>query len=234
MNVVLAGFSVMPYKRSDKIALPKNFIEQHPQPMLLVVVDGNKNHAVLGQQFAQQLQPRPHHAQPLLMPLLVVAVHRAVFLQPALHQIGIHIVVVAPALVAGVIRRVNVNAIHPPRITRHQRFERMQIIAMHNQVALLHIPAPRQHRLPPHHIQRPIRHRQMMRINDLFAFEIKNRHDNPLKTGGQQKPEVAQAVLHRRPTHIKFIRHLFDAGGLPDVHIRMLVEVLIEQILRHQ
>ena len=56
--------------------------------------------------------------------------------KPLLHEWTIHIVVVGPALVAGVVRRVDVDALHPTGVAGQQRLERMKIIPMDDEVAV--------------------------------------------------------------------------------------------------
>ena len=103
-----------------------NLIHQRPQMMHLVVVDGDEDRAVVGQQLAQELQPREHHAAPLVVAGEIVAVHRAA--QPVAHHRRVDLVVVNPPLVAGVVGRVDVDALHLPGIAWQQRLERVQVV----------------------------------------------------------------------------------------------------------
>ena len=43
---------LFPCDVGHKVLFPKNLIHQHPQVVLLVVVYGDENYAVVGQQFA--------------------------------------------------------------------------------------------------------------------------------------------------------------------------------------
>ena len=61
------------------------------------------------------------------------AFHRA--FQPRFNDGTFDVVVVNPAFVAGVVRRVNVDALHLPGVVRQQRLERDQIVALHNEIA---------------------------------------------------------------------------------------------------
>ncbi len=115
-----------------EIALAKNLIHQHPQMVLFVVVNGHENHAVVGQQFAEQLQAGPHHAEPLVVTLQILAVNGLV--QPFAHQGAVHLVVVGPALVAGVVGRVDVDALDAASVAGQQGFERVEIVAVNDQV----------------------------------------------------------------------------------------------------
>jgi hypothetical protein len=48
----------------------------------------------------------------------------------------VHVVVVNPACVARVVSRVNANALHLAAVARQQGFERVQIVALNQQIAL--------------------------------------------------------------------------------------------------
>ena len=81
--------------------------------MPLVVVDRDPDRPVLGEQIAQQLQTRIDHRQPLTVLQIVV-----VMLEGAL----------------GVVRRIDEDALDPPRAERQQRLERLQIVALNEPV----------------------------------------------------------------------------------------------------
>jgi len=57
------------------------------------------------------------------------------FAQPAADLRAVDVVVVDPALVAGVVRRVDVDALHLAGVARQQGLERVQVVALHDQVA---------------------------------------------------------------------------------------------------
>ena len=80
----------------------------------LVVVDGHPDAAVLAQKLPQQLQPGQHHRQPLrMLQVVVVVLERA----------------------PGVVRRVDEDALHPAAVEGQQRLQRIQVVALHQQVA---------------------------------------------------------------------------------------------------
>ena len=64
----------------------------------------NENNTIVRQQLLQQLQPRVHHAQPLVVAGQVLALFADNRAQPLLDLRVIDIIVVDPALVAGVVR----------------------------------------------------------------------------------------------------------------------------------
>ena len=94
----------------------------------------NENNTIVRQQLLQQLQPRVHHAQPLVMACQVLALFADNLAQPLLDLRVIDIIVVDPALVAGVVGWINVNALDAPLIPGQQRFQGFQIIAPDNHV----------------------------------------------------------------------------------------------------
>jgi hypothetical protein len=69
-----------------------------------------------------------------------MSVERLAFLadhlaQPATDLRAVDIVVVDPALVTGVVRRVDVNALHLAGVSGEQRLQRVQVVALDNQIA---------------------------------------------------------------------------------------------------
>lgn len=84
--------------------------------MMLIIVYGHEYDTVLGQQFLEQLQPGPHHATPHGVALHVVGADHAA--QPLLQYGTAHVIVVYPALAAGVVRRVDVYAVDASGVAR--------------------------------------------------------------------------------------------------------------------
>ena len=58
-------------------------------------------------------------------------------LQPLPHQGAVHVVVVQPALVAGVVGRVDVDALDPACVAGQQGLQRVEIVAVDDQVVVL-------------------------------------------------------------------------------------------------
>jgi len=112
------------------------------------------------------------------VPLQIVLLHRVRgFFQLFLHQRTANIVIVAPAFVAGVVRRVNVDAVHLARVNGQQRLERVEIVAENDEVVLQRrLRARRQFRFFCVNDQFPERHGKMMRIDERLAFEIQCWH----------------------------------------------------------
>jgi hypothetical protein len=61
--------------------------------------------------------------------------------QPFGDERAFHIVIVNPALVPGVVRRVDVDALHLPGVVGQQRLERLQIVSFHNEIACARVSA---------------------------------------------------------------------------------------------
>lgn len=102
--------------------------------MHFIVIERHPQAAAFGQEFTQQHEPRPHHAQPLVVAQQVLAVHRIAG-QPFLHDRGIDIVVVTPLFISGVVRRVNEDQINLSRVARQQALQRMQVVAVNDEIA---------------------------------------------------------------------------------------------------
>jgi hypothetical protein len=62
--------------------------------------------------------------------------HDWVFRQPLLHDWASDVVIVFPGLLASVVGRIYIHAINSSRIKRQQRFERMEVVAVDDEVAV--------------------------------------------------------------------------------------------------
>ena len=83
-------------------------------------------------------------------------------------------VIINPALVAGVVWRVDVDALDLPGITRQQRFERDEVVALDDEV--LGVALSRRAGQVWHFLQQPKRHFGMMTDNRLLPDPIQRRH----------------------------------------------------------
>ena len=165
-GVVLAG--AFPHERTDEVVLAEHLVHQQAQPVDFVVVDGNEDRAVVAQEFAQQLQPRQHHAQPLVVAGEVFGVHHLA--QPLAHHRRVHVVVVHPALAADVVGRVDVHALHAPVVGGQQRLQRQQVVAVDDEVVVeARLPA---HAIAPHRRQRVVGHGQVEVLHQRLALEV--------------------------------------------------------------
>ena len=92
--------------------------------------------------------------------------------QPFANLWAIDVVVVHPALVAGVVRRVDVNALHLTGITRQQGFQGVQVVALHNQVATVSVAAGQLR----HSLQQAKRHLFVVLDDGIFADPVQCGH----------------------------------------------------------
>ena len=67
-------------KNCKEILLSEYFVHQHAEMMLFIVVNRNKYRAVFCQQFSEEMDARPHHAEPLVVPFKVFILHRLALL----------------------------------------------------------------------------------------------------------------------------------------------------------
>ena len=172
LGVVFSTF--FPNYLDNKVLLPKHLIHQRPQMMHLIVINRDEDRAVVGQQLAQELQPREHHAAPLVVAGEIVAVHRAA--QPVAHHRRVDLVVVNPALVAGVVGRVDVDALHLAVKGRQQRLERLQVVALDDEIVVQARALADPARL--YRLQLAERDDEMVVLHQRFAFELECRHGN--------------------------------------------------------
>ena len=99
-----------------------------------MIVNAYKNSTILRQQLVQQLQPRIHHAQPFIMPGQVLALPANHLAQPLFDPRVVHIVVVDPALIARIIRRINIDTLDLSLVPGQQGLERIKIVTSDNHV----------------------------------------------------------------------------------------------------
>ena len=71
------------------------------------------------------MQPWPHHAEPFVVSFQVLVINRCILRKPLLHQWAVYVVVVDPALVAGVVGWIDIDALDTVCIAREQGFEGM-------------------------------------------------------------------------------------------------------------
>ena len=101
----------------DEVIFPEDLVHEHPEMVVLNGVDGDENHTIVRQQLPEKIQPRPHHAEPLVVALHVLAVNPMLRRKPRLEQGAVDVVVVDPAVVARVVRRIDVDAIDAARVS---------------------------------------------------------------------------------------------------------------------
>jgi len=140
--------------------------------MLFVVVDAYENYPVIVQQLTQKFEAGQHHAQPFVVAGEVFAVNR--YAEPFLHHRRIDFVVVSPAFAAGVVGRVNVDALHPAGVGGQQRLQRLEVVAVDDEIVVQpHL--VREAPVPLGH-QFVILDREMIILDERFPFEIECGH----------------------------------------------------------
>lgn len=140
--------------------------------MGFVIVDADKYDSTVSEQFVQQAQAGPHHRAPLVVTQAVLDADR-VFAEPLLHHRAVHVVVVAPTLIACVVGRVDEDAIDLARVHRKQRLQRVQVVAVQHEVAIEPGVADRFRCVRN---QRPVGNGKVVVENELLAFEAECRH----------------------------------------------------------
>jgi len=104
--------------------------------MGLVVINANENHSIIPQQFLQELQPRVHHAAPLVVAAEILGLPADGLIDPLLELRLGQILVKDPTLIAGVVRWVDVNALDSTGVGWKKGLESEQVVAFDNQVAV--------------------------------------------------------------------------------------------------
>jgi hypothetical protein len=106
-----------PNKCRQSPSRPEQFIHQGTKMVYFVIVNRDEDDTILIQKLLQQHQAWVHHRQPAIVPVQRFAFLADHLAQPAANLWAVHVVVVDPALIAGVVRRVDVDALHLPGIT---------------------------------------------------------------------------------------------------------------------
>ncbi len=127
----------MPNHIRHKILFPEHLVAQDFQVRLLVVIDGDENHAVLGEQFPRKLQARQHHAEPPAVigaAALRVCHQRNAFLVhlPCKFQVVVHrfpVIVGIDKVLARVVWRIDVDHLDAFRIALAQNPQHFQVVA---------------------------------------------------------------------------------------------------------
>lgn len=110
---VFPRIPLLPDIRCNKIPPPEDLIHDDLQVVPLVVIDGDPDTAILGEQLPQQFQPRVDHREPLGMFEVVV-----VMLEGALRVVG----------------GIDVDALDAPGVVRQQRLEGIEVVALDEEV----------------------------------------------------------------------------------------------------
>ena len=105
--------SLLPNNRRNKVLPSKDFIAHDFHVRLFIIVYGNPDGAILPKELAEEFEARVHYVEPGgVFEVIVIVLERR----------------------ACIIRRIDVDAFHAPRIKRKQCLQRLQIVAMHKNV----------------------------------------------------------------------------------------------------
>ena len=110
----------MPDAVRDEVLLPEHLVHQQTEVENLVVVDGDEDDAVLGEEVAGEGDALPHELEPAGVAPLVVGVDEAV--------------VVNEVAVAGVVGRVDVDAVDAAGVGHAQVAEGVEVVALDDEV----------------------------------------------------------------------------------------------------
>lgn len=123
------------------------------------------------------LQARVHHAAPLVVAAEVFALFADGLADPFL-ELGLgQVVVVDPLLVAGVVGRVDIDALDLAGVGREQGFERQQVVPLDDQIAVQRRRlALVEHRELRVELEGVVRDRVVVGLDGRLAFEVQGGH----------------------------------------------------------
>lgn len=121
-----------------KIVQTKNFFRQLQEIVHFIIIDTDENNSILCQQIFCQFQPRINHIEPIRMKTAIAfgvchhAVAFFVILAAVFHVIlgALCKVVLIDKIIAGVVRRVNVDHLDLAQIGFLQELQHFQIVAL--------------------------------------------------------------------------------------------------------
>ena len=128
-RIVAGRVCTLPGDIGNKAVTAENLITNQLEIGILRIINADENNTIVRQQLLQQLQARVHHAQPLVMAGQILALFADDLAQPLFDLRGIDIIIVDPSLVAGVVGRIDVDALDTPLLPGQQCFQGFQIIA---------------------------------------------------------------------------------------------------------
>ena len=126
----------------------------------------------------KQSQPRIHHTEPFVVAAQVLTLLADNLAQPLLDFRIIHIVVVDPFLVPGIVGRIDIDALDSPLVFGKQGFQRFEVVAVNDFITA--ICRSRVSRIiypePIFVLQHPIWHLLMVIDNFLLSYPSQCRH----------------------------------------------------------
>ena len=175
LGVVPRRVVSLPRYIRDEARGGENLVAHEPQVRELRIVNADEDGARQGEKLPQKLEPRAHHAQPLVVAREVLALLAHGLPKPLFDARVVDVVVVHPALVAGVVRRIDVDAVDPALILRQQGLQRLEVVAVDD-----HVPAVRavavEHALLGNALEHAVRDVAVVVDHLLLAHPVESRH----------------------------------------------------------
>ena len=112
--------TVLPNKIADHVVLPEHLIHQHPEVEDFVIIDGNEDGTILGEQIAGEGEALVHELDPQRVPPRVILVHKAV--------------VIDEVAIAGIVGRIDVDALDLPGVGDAQGAQGIEVIALDDEI----------------------------------------------------------------------------------------------------
>src|ERR1039458_5516945 len=133
-RVILSRF--VPNELCNEVLRLKDFIEQESQSIRFKIINAHEDYAILAQELPEQREAWIHHAKPFVVAGKVFGFLANNFTKPFTDERAVNAVVVNPAFVASVVRRVNVDALDLSGVVRQQRLERDEVVAAQRQAEI--------------------------------------------------------------------------------------------------
>ena len=175
LGIVSRRVVSLPRYVCDEARRGEDLVANEPQVRELRVVDADEDGTRRSEQLPQKLEPWVHHAQPLVVAGEILTLLTDDVANPLADTRIVDVVVVFPVLVAGVVWRIDVDAVDPALVLGQQRLQRLEVVAVDD-----HVPAVRaaavEHALLGHALEHAIRDVTVVVDHLLLAHPIESRH----------------------------------------------------------
>lgn len=141
--IILGRICPFPYQLSDKVATPEYFITYFSQVVLLVIIYGDKNNAILRKKIASDFESRIYHIQPIgvkttigfgvalhgvIVHLIAIGIKRSIALLELIFALSE--IIIIDEVITCIIGRVNVNHLDTTEVGFAENFEDIEVIAL--------------------------------------------------------------------------------------------------------
>jgi hypothetical protein len=140
--------------------------------MDFVIVHADPDGAILTQKPLQHLEARIHHTEPFVVAGKILGLFADGFAEPFLNEWAVDRVVINPALVSSVVRRIDVDALYLSGVVRQQRLERVEIVTFDKEIAGTRITATELGDIA----QQAIGNLTVVIYDSIFTDPVKSRH----------------------------------------------------------